>query len=209
MIERQIVHMVRLVDDLLDVSRLTRGTIELRTQPVWLAEAVEQAAEMIRPAAQARGLALLIGPFSPDLVVEGDLPRLAQVFANLLANGAKFSEPGGSITVSTRKETDVVVVSVKDTGAGISPDLLPDIFELFVQGESSLDRPKGGLGIGLTIVRSILLLHGGSIAAHSEGSGRGSEFVVRLPLTASISPKVTTSEAQMLQWNQPQVCVFW
>ncbi|MFM0554699.1 ATP-binding protein [Paraburkholderia sediminicola] len=182
MMNRQISHMVRLVDDLLDVSRLTRGAIELRRQPFSLMAAVEQAVEMVRPAFQTREVTLSVAPVPLDVVVDGDLTRLVQVFSNLLTNAAKFTEPGGAVTITCEDGTDAVQVRVADTGAGIAPALLPEIFDLFVQGENTLARSEGGLGIGLTIVRSIVALHGGVITAHSEGPGRGSEFRITLPL---------------------------
>ncbi|MFM0732733.1 PAS domain S-box protein [Paraburkholderia sediminicola] len=182
MMNRQISHMVRLVDDLLDVSRLTRGAIELRKHPFPLVAAVEQAVEMVRPGFEARELTLSVAPVPPDVVVDGDLTRLVQVFSNLLTNAAKFTEPGGTVSISGEYGGDAAHVRVVDTGAGIEPTLLPEIFDLFVQGENTLDRSEGGLGIGLTIVRSIVALHGGLITAHSEGPGRGSEFRITLPL---------------------------
>jgi PAS domain S-box-containing protein len=181
MMNRQISHMVRLVDDLLDVSRLTRGTIDLRKQPMPLMAAVEQAVEMVRPAFQAREVALSVAPLQTDVVVDGDLTRLVQVFSNLLTNAAKFTERGGTVRIAVEHGGDLAHVRVVDTGEGIDPALLPAIFDLFVQGKNTLDRSKGGLGIGLTIVRSIIALHGGAITAHSEGVGCGSEFQVTLP----------------------------
>lgn len=182
MMNRQVSHMVRLVDDLLDVSRLTRGTIELRPEPVRLGAAVDQALEMVRPSIEAHDVGLKRESGPGNAVVEGDLARLVQVFANLLTNAVKFTGPGGTITLSACCTQDEVRISVRDTGCGIDPALLPEIFELFVQGTNDLDRSEGGLGIGLTIVRSIVQLHGGSISGHSDGPGCGSEFTVALPL---------------------------
>ena len=185
MMARQINHMVRLIDDLLDVSRLTRGMIELRYDRFALAEAVEQAVEMQSPALEARGLALSVelDENLPD--VRGDLTRMVQVFANLLANAGKFTERGGTVGIVSRGEGDEAVVVVRDTGIGISAALLPQVFDLFVQGEQSLDRSQGGLGVGLTIVRSIVQQHGGTVRATSAGRGCGSQFEVRLPLLSS------------------------
>ncbi|TCF96454.1 hypothetical protein BZM26_37560 [Paraburkholderia strydomiana] len=191
MMDRQIGHMVRLVDDLLDVSRLTRGKIELRTEPVRIAEAIEQAVEMVRSAAQTAGLTLEVPAIAPDLVVDGDLTRLVQVFANLLTNATKFTARGGTITIVAGRAEASIEVRVTDTGVGIAPELLSSIFDLFVQGENSLDRSEGGLGIGLTVVRSIVELHGGSVSAFSEGPGHGSSFVVCLPLT---DPRCSASD---------------
>lgn len=178
----QLVHMTRLVDDLLDVARLTRGAIELHRSPVSLAEVLEQATEMSVRVIEKRGVTLSIDPGATDALIDGDLTRLVQVFTNLLTNAAKFTESGGTVHLSTRAEPGQAVIVVRDTGAGIDEVLLPHIFDLFVQGDRSLDRAQGGLGIGLTVVRAIVQMHGGSIDAHSEGAGRGSEFIVRLPL---------------------------
>ena len=184
MMERQIAHMTRLVDDLLDVARLTRGAIELRTRPVSVRDAVEQAIEMSRSSFEARALNLktLIDPGAAT--VEGDSTRLVQVFANLLSNAAKFTPGGGTVCVESHTTAHEAVVEVRDNGAGMEQSLVPRIFDLFVQADSSLDRAQGGLGIGLTVVRSIVQLHGGSVEAHSDGPGQGSQFVVRLPLLA-------------------------
>ena len=188
MMARQTDHMVRLIDDLLDVARLTQGTIELRQERVALAEAVEQAVEMQRPALEARGLTLSVEPVAGSLDVRGDLTRLVQVFANLLTNAGKFTESGGRVTVRCWCEGDEAVVAVQDTGVGIPAALLPQVFDLFVQGERSLDRTQGGLGVGLTIVRSIVQQHGGSVQATSAGRGCGSQFEVRLPLVSQPMP---------------------
>ena len=182
MMSRQTGHLTRLVDDLLDVSRLTRGTIELREGRVSLADVVTQAVEMERPVLDARGLKLLLELADDEAILRGDLTRLVQVMANLIANAAKFTEPGGTVIVSTWSEGAEAVASVRDTGAGVAPELLPHVFDLFVQGERSLDRAQGGLGVGLTIVRSIVHMHGGSVRALSAGRDLGSEFQVRLPL---------------------------
>ncbi|HZF78262.1 MAG TPA: ATP-binding protein, partial [Rubrivivax sp.] len=181
MMERQVKQLVRLVDDLLDVARLKRGSIELRKAPVDLADVVAQAREMARAVADAQGVELVVARL-PSLVVYGDLTRLVQVVANLLTNAAKFTPGGGTATVTLREEGGQALLAVRDTGVGIEPALLPRIFDLFVQADHSLDRASGGLGIGLTVARSIIELHGGTIRAHSDGPGQGSEFVVQLPL---------------------------
>ena len=188
MMDRQTGHMVRLIDDLLDVARLTRGAVAVHRKRVPLAQVLEQAAEMSQPAMQARGVALATQPCPADAHVDGDLTRLVQVFANLLSNAAKFSQPGALVRMTTHVDAGQAVVSVRDKGIGIDEALLPHVFDLFVQGQRSLDRAQGGLGIGLTIVRSIVQMHGGTIAARSEGPGRGSEFVVSLPLLAAGPP---------------------
>ena len=192
MIGRQIRHLSRLVDDLLDVSRFSRGRIELRKEPVELRRAIEGAVETVRPLAEQRRHRLTVSLPEEPLWMEADLTRIEQVLANLLHNAAKFTEPGGSIdliataaiTAITAPEGSEAVIQVRDDGAGISPELLPNVFDLFVQEERSLARSRGGLGIGLTLVRALVERHGGSIEAASEGPGRGSTFTVRLPLMA-------------------------
>ncbi|NOT24960.1 MAG: PAS domain S-box protein [Acidobacteria bacterium] len=184
MMERQVNHMVRLVDDLLEVSRITSGKIELRRERLDLAGIVRSSVETSRPLIEAVGHQLSV-TFTPEpLMVEGDPVRLAQVFANLLNNAAKYTDPGGHIWISTGRDGNWGAVSVRDTGAGISSEMLPRVFELFAQGEHLSERSQGGLGIGLTLVKSLLEMHGGSVEGFSEGLGRGSEFVVRLPLAA-------------------------
>ena len=184
MMERQVNHMVRLVDDLLEVSRITSGKIELRRERIDLAAVVRSSVETSRPLIEAVGHQLSV-TFTPEpLMVEGDPVRLAQVFANLLNNAAKYTDPGGHIWISTGRDGKWAAVSVRDTGAGISSDMLPRVFDLFAQSEHLSERSQGGLGIGLTLVKSLLEMHGGSVEAFSEGPGCGSEFVVRLPLAA-------------------------
>jgi signal transduction histidine kinase len=181
-IQRQIQHLVRLVDDLLDVSRITRGKIELRREPLDLRDAVRGAVEMTRPVIEAKQHELrLVLPPDP-LPLDADVTRLEQALGNLVRNAAKYTEPGGHLEVSAWREDGEAVVCVKDDGIGMPPELLPRIFDLFIQGEQSLDRSGGGLGIGLTLVRRLIEMHGGRVAARSEGEGRGSEFTVRLPL---------------------------
>ncbi|MFL6194832.1 MAG: ATP-binding protein, partial [Thermoanaerobaculia bacterium] len=182
-IQRQIQHLVRLVDDLLDVSRITRGKIELRREPLDLRDAVRGAVEMTRPVIEAKEHELrLVLPPDP-LPLDADVTRLEQALGNLVRNAAKYTEPGGHIEVSAWNEDGEAVVCVKDDGIGIGPELLPRIFDLFIQGEQSLDRSAGGLGIGLTLVRRLIEMHGGRVEARSGGPGQGSEFVVRLPLS--------------------------
>jgi signal transduction histidine kinase len=181
-IGRQIRHLSRLVDDLLDVSRFNRGRIELRQEPVELRRAVEGAAETARPLIEQRRHALTVDLPVEPLWIEADLTRIEQIFANLLHNAAKFTEPGGRISLAAERQGSEVLLRVRDTGVGIAPELLPRIFDLFVQEERSLARSQGGLGIGLTLVRSLVERHGGTIEAASDGPGRGSELRVRLPL---------------------------
>jgi signal transduction histidine kinase len=180
-IERQVQHLSRLVDDLLDVSRITRGRIELRKEPVDLAAIAEHAVETARAAIQAGEQELTVRRPPEPLWCEGDPMRLEQVITNLLHNAAKYTEPGGQIWL-TLERSDYAVLRVRDTGRGIPPEMLPQVFDLFVQANPSLDRAQGGLGLGLTLVRSLVEMHGGTVAAYSDGPGRGSEFVIRLPL---------------------------
>jgi PAS domain S-box-containing protein len=181
MIERQVQHMVRLIDDLLDVSRIMRGKIELRTEPVELARVVAQAVDMSQPVIDAQGQELIVSYPPEPIWLEADPARLAQVMSNLLHNAAKFSQKTGRIWLTAERQGSEAVLRVRDEGAGIESDLLPRIFDLFVQGDRSLERTSGGLGIGLTVARKLVELHRGTVTAQSEGPGRGSEFVVRLP----------------------------
>jgi len=183
-IERQTRHLVRLVDDLLDVSRIARGKIELKREPVELAQVIARAIELASPLFEARGQLLETDVPPAGLTAYVDPARMSQAIANLLTNAAKYSEPEGRIQVRAAREGDELVIAVRDGGIGIQREMLPHIFELFVQERQALDRSHGGLGLGLTIVRNIVNLHGGSVAAFSEGIGRGSEFVLRLPPAA-------------------------
>jgi len=182
MMERQVNHMVRLVDDLMEVSRITRGKIDLRRQRVDLAAVVGSAVETTRPLIDAAGHALTVDLGDEPLELDADPVRLAQVFGNVLNNAAKYTPNGGQITLRAERRGSHVVVSVRDNGTGIRPDVLVRVFDPFVQGERSYNRSQGGLGIGLTLARSIVVLHGGTIEASSAGLGKGSEFTVRLPL---------------------------
>jgi len=188
MMERQLAQMVRLVDDLLDVSRITRGKIELHRERVELAAVVASAAETSRPLIEAAGHELTITLPPVPIHLDADLTRLAQVFSNLLNNAAKYMEEGGHIWLTAEQFRDEVVVKVRDTGLGIPAEMLPKIFEMFTQVDRSLERSQGGLGIGLTLVKRLVEMHGGSVQAISEGLGRGSEFTVRLPLTQEGAP---------------------
>ncbi len=180
-IERQVNYLVRLVDDLLDVSRITRGRVELRREPVELSRVLGKAIEMASPLFEQRSHLLSIEVPRTGLLVEVDQLRLAQVLANLLTNAAKYTDPRGAVVVRGRRERGQVVVSVIDNGIGITSEVLPGVFDMFVQGDRALDRSQGGLGIGLTLARNLVEAHGGSIEAHSAGRGQGSEFTVRLP----------------------------
>ncbi len=180
-IERQVHHLVSLVDDLLDVSRITRGKIQLQTQPMEIARVLSRAIEIASPLFEQKRHELRVDVPATGLVVDVDETRMAQVLANLLTNAAKYTHEGGHVAVAARREGHEVVLSVRDDGIGIGPDMLPVIFDLFVQGARGADRAGGGLGLGLGLVRSLVTLHGGSVRGRSEGPGRGSEFEVRLP----------------------------
>jgi signal transduction histidine kinase/CheY-like chemotaxis protein len=182
MMERQVDQMVRLVDDLMDVSRISRGKIALRRERVPLVAVLASAVETSRPLIEQMGHELSIAPPDQPVVVDADLTRLSQVFLNLLNNAAKYSDRAGHIWLSAKRQGSDVVVSVKDSGIGIAAEQLPRIFEMFSQLDRSLERSQGGLGIGLTLVRRLVEMHGGSVEARSEGPGRGSEFIVRLPV---------------------------
>jgi PAS domain S-box-containing protein len=180
-IERQLGHLTRLVDDLLDVSRIARGKVELKEEVVEIAEVVAKAIETASPLLEERQHALTVDVPRHGLTVKGDGVRLSQVVSNLLANAAKYTPAEGHITVAAARDGGDVVLRVRDTGIGIAPEALPRIFDLFVQGRQAIDRAQGGLGLGLSIVRSLVERHGGSVSAASAGAGRGSEFTVRLP----------------------------
>jgi PAS domain S-box-containing protein len=182
MIERQVHHMVRLVDDLMDVSRITRGKISLQLERIDIAVVVHSALEISRPLIEAGRHELTLQlPAHPVLVV-GDLTRLAEVFANLLNNAAKYTPEGGHIWLTIAEDRDGLQISVRDDGIGIPPPLLSQVFELFMQVDRRVERARGGLGIGLTLVKRLVEMHGGTVEAKSEGQGRGSEFFVRLPV---------------------------
>jgi PAS domain S-box-containing protein len=182
--ERQVLHMARLLDDLLDVSRISRGKIELRSEVVDLAAVVRQTAEVVRPMIEERRHDLTLNLAPEPVYVRGDPTRLEQILTNLLNNAAKYTDPGGRITVTVACPEGRAVLRVRDSGIGIAPEMLPRIFELFVQAERRLDRSQGGVGIGLTLVRRLVELHGGTVEASSAGLGQGSEFVVALPALA-------------------------
>ncbi|MFL6198029.1 MAG: ATP-binding protein [Thermoanaerobaculia bacterium] len=181
MVERQVKHLARLVDDLLDVSRITQGSIRLRKEAVELGTVIDRAVEATRPLIDSRAHDLKVQLPTDPIHLEADPTRLEQILANLLNNAAKYTMPGGQIRVTAALEGGEAVVRVRDNGIGVPPDVLERVFEPFVQSEGSLARSEGGLGIGLTLVRSLVEMHGGSVEAHSPGLGQGSEFVVRLP----------------------------
>jgi PAS domain S-box-containing protein len=181
-IDRQARHLSRLVDDLLDVSRLTRRAIVLRRQPLDLVMSVQSAVEAARPLIDGREHTLTVTLPAAPVTMLLDPTRFEQILVNLLNNAAKYTERGGRIWLDVAHDASEVVIRVRDTGIGLPPDLLPHVFDLFVQGERTLDRTLGGLGIGLTMVKSLVELHGGRVEARSEGAGKGSEFTVTLPL---------------------------
>jgi signal transduction histidine kinase/DNA-binding response OmpR family regulator len=180
-IERQVRHLARLVDDLLDIARVTRGKIQINKQRLELASVIERALEVASPLFEERAHNLRLAVPRSGLVVDADPERLAQVVSNLLTNAAKYTNPGGSIALAAEARDDRIIISVKDNGQGIAPELLPRIFDLFVQGQRTSERAQGGLGIGLALVQNLVELHGGHVHARSEGPGRGSEFVIELP----------------------------
>jgi PAS domain S-box-containing protein len=180
-VERQVNHLSQLVDDLLDISRITRGRIELKRERIELSDIVAKAIEMSGPLIEQRQHRLMINVPRQGLALDADALRMAQVVSNLLNNAAKYTEPRGTLSITAACYKDEIVLRVRDTGIGLSPEILPRVFDLFVQERQALDRAQGGLGLGLAIVRTLVELHGGRAEAHSEGLGRGSEFVVRLP----------------------------
>jgi signal transduction histidine kinase len=181
--ERQLLHLVRITDDLLDVSRITQDKLELRRARIDLRSAIQSAVEATRPAIDAYGHRLTIDVPTAAMWVDADPTRLAQAFSNLLNNAVKYTERGGAIQLTAAARGDTAKVTVADTGIGIPPQMLPRIFDMFLQLQPHRDRTHGGLGIGLSLAKRLVELHGGRIDAHSDGPGRGSRFVVQLPLT--------------------------
>jgi signal transduction histidine kinase len=201
-IQRQVTHLVRLIDDLIDMSRISRGVIGLRRERVGIGPIIEQAVESTRPALDARGhrLAVHTPEHGPD--VFGDGARLAQVFGNLLTNAAKFTPPGGDITLRVTQEADAVVIRVTDTGVGVDPSKLSYIFELFTQADQPDGHSASGLGIGLALVRRIVEMHEGQVSAHSLGAGTGTEVTVRLPALAP--PLLPSPEPTVVEVDTPK-----
>jgi signal transduction histidine kinase/ActR/RegA family two-component response regulator len=192
-VERQIQQMVRLIDDLLDVTRISQGKLELRKQRFDVAVAVEQALQTVRPLIEARQHQLTVQLPSESLWVEADEARLVQVLVNLLNNAAKYTDPGGKIVLTGEHYDSLAVIRVRDNGIGIDPEMLGHVFELYTQLDPGRDRSRGGLGIGLTLVRRLVELQGGQVAAFSPGKGQGSEFVVKLPACSSESEPVKSA----------------
>jgi PAS domain S-box-containing protein len=195
MMDRQLTHMVRLIDDLLDISRISRNKMELRRERVLLTDVVDSAVETARPQIDEAGHDLSLSLPPGPVFLDADLTRMAQVVANLLTNSAKYTERGGKIQLAAERRGQEVVVTVHDNGIGIPAEALPNIFEMFSQVDRSVERSTGGLGIGLALVRALVEMHGGSVTAESPGEGRGSTFTIRLPVTAgNIAPAVPGDE---------------
>ena len=197
-IHRQVNHMSRLLDDLLDVSRISRNRLELRKEWVDLAVVIDSAIETSRPAIDARRHELTMERPVEPIYVDADPVRLAQVFSNLINNAAKFMDPGGEIRLKANRRGNAAVVSIKDRGMGLTPTMLPHIFEIFWQASSALEHPHGGLGIGLSLAQGIVELHGGHIEAHSDGLGQGSEFHVHLPVVSDPAQTLTVRSDEAL-----------
>ena len=183
MMDRQLNHLIRLVDDLLEVSRISTGKIELRRERLELAAAVLSAVETVRPLMEAAHHRLDISLPPEPVMLEGDFVRLAQVVANLLSNAAKYTDPGGRVALTMRRENGEALVAVRDSGVGIAPEQLPSLFDMFSQAEGTRHRAQGGLGIGLALAKRLAELHGGRVEARSDGAGNGSEFRLYLPLS--------------------------
>ncbi|HTF87509.1 MAG TPA: response regulator [Planctomycetota bacterium] len=202
-ITRQVAHLSRLVEDLLDVSRITQGKIKLQTAEVELTKVIERAIETVRPLIDSHHHALTVHMPEDPVVIHGDAMRLAQILSNLLSNAAKYTQDSGKIQLHVSCTDSDVQIRVKDSGVGIPAEMMPKMFELFVQFERTLDRSQGGLGIGLALVKRLVELHGGDVSVHSEGSGRGSEFVVHLPLIPARSVSVPKPSEEDSPMNSP------
>jgi signal transduction histidine kinase len=209
-IERQLIQLTRLVDDLLDVSRITRGKINLTRQRVELRELVDRAVETVAPAIERQGHTLEVEIPNPSLAIYGDPMRLTQALGNVLGNAAKYTDNGGRITLRAQRRQRDVEISVRDNGIGIVPDVLPCIFDLFTQLDQRRSRPQGGLGIGLALVRQLVEMHGGTVTASSDGPGQGSEFTIRLPVSierASSKDEAEDGVAEPAPPPQPSVAL--
>ena len=203
MMERQVIQLVRLVDDLLDISRIITGKIHLEKEPVDVSAFIHRAVEEVQPTIDAGGHELMLSMPARPILVEGDIVRLSQVISNLLSNAAKFTEKPSRISLSVESTEDEVTIRVRDSGVGMTSDVLARIFNLFVQADTSLARNRGGLGIGLTLVKRIVEMHGGTVEATSPGPSQGSEFVVRLPAsTETRAPSKPGTHGSFLQPKQ-------
>jgi len=205
-IDRQTRQMARLVDDLLDIARITSNKLELRREPIELSEILDSAVETSRPLIDQRAQKLIVNAPVESIRLDADLVRLAQVISNLLNNAAKYTPRGGRIWLTAAREENNAVIKVRDTGMGISAEMLPRIFEMFTQAERAANGSPGGLGIGLTLVKRLVEMHGGTITAHSDGGGNGSEFVVRVPTIASepARPEVRVKDTKKVATEAPR-----
>jgi CheY-like chemotaxis protein/two-component sensor histidine kinase len=195
MLERQVRQMTRLVDDLLDMSRITQGKIELRKERVELAPLLEQAVDAARPLYKSMNHQLTVSAPAEPVHLDADPMRLAQVVGNLLTNAAKFTDKGGHVWLTLEREGPLAAIRVRDNGIGIAAEQRPRLFEMFVQADTSLERSRDGLGIGLTLVKTLVEMHGGAVEVHSDGLGHGSEFVVRLPVLEEERPPAARAPA--------------
>ena len=205
-IGRQAGHMARLLDDLIDIARITQQRMALKKEVVSLDAVVQAAIEAVRPVADARRHALTVALESPQAALWADPLRLTQVLSNLLNNAAKYTDPGGQIRLDARAEASTLELVVSDTGIGLSTNAVSSIFTMFAQEKSALDRSDGGLGIGLALSRGLVELHGGTLSAYSEGPGRGSRFVVRLPMTVRAGEPGAVSQIEAMPVMPVQVC---
>ncbi len=206
MIRRQTAHLTRLVDDLLDIGRITQGRIQLERKPIDLASVIAQAVETVEPQLrEKRHQIAIVTSSSLPLYVNGDFARLVQCIVNVLSNAVKYSDPQGRIRVETRADKATAIIEISDTGVGIPTELLPRIFDLFVQSERTLDRAQGGLGIGLSVVKRLIEMHQGEVNARSEGLGRGSTFEIRLPRSAR--PEVASAHGAPLKAPRRRVLI--
>ena len=202
MMERQLTHMVRLVDDLLDISRISRGKLELRKERIALAEVLQNALEASQSFISQAGHELKVDVIDEPIYVNADKTRLAQAISNLLINAAKYTDPGGTVTLIVRKQNNELLISVKDSGVGIPAEMLTQVFDMFTQVDRTLEKTHGGLGIGLSIVRRLAELHGGRVEGYSEGLGAGSEFILTLPMIENDASE--TGKSQISNANHPQ-----
>lgn len=203
MMERQVGHMVRLIDDLMDVSRITRGKVELKKERLDFRQVLESALESSRPLMEAAHHEFTVALPGGSLPIDGDLTRLAQVLANLLNNSTKYTPDGGTIKVSGTVDGPMLLIQIQDNGMGIPAEMLPDIFEMFTQVGRTIDRAQGGLGIGLTLVRRLVEMHGGIITAESEGIGQGSTFNIRLPLVPNAATHDSATDGESTASDTP------
>jgi CheY-like chemotaxis protein len=206
-LERQSQHMARLLDDLLEASRISRGMLELRRQRMDLCDAISSALETVRPLIESKHQELVIEVGEGQFWLDADPVRLAQVFGNLLANAAKYTDSRGRIEILARREGACVALSVRDNGVGIGPEALPHVFEMFSQANPGLERSSGGLGIGLALVHSLVEMHGGTVEARSEGFHKGSTFTVRLPVATAAAEGTAASESAVVAGQSRRILV--